>query len=308
MVGVSMKKKFLIILLIILIIMLIGAIIGYFKLNNVLNDNIKNGTMEWYNDHDGEYDKTSIGALMKNGYIKSNKSLLLKKNLDCNIVNIKDNMAYITKNKDCDFDKEVKKIPTIYINFLNDNNDIIKTSSSNDWIKNYKLSFKFKNDVYKESDIKTIKFYGNEDVLLENNVIKNDFLDDKYIMELCMNDGECFEKNMYLRVDNTAPVYQRFEVSDNSFEGIYTDEESGVRDVYYYISEKDETPTNLTLFLTQEQLIFDKDVTYYIWAIAYNNAGVRSDISYLGTYKKEVNDTQSGSSKGSGGSTTKSKE
>ena len=76
------------------------------------------------------------------------------------------------------------------------------------------------------------------------------------------------------------------------------DDESGVRDVYYYISESDATPEDISLFSKREDLKFEGDKEYYIWAISYNYAGMNSDIVYLGKAGNVVNNIQRGSSKG----------
>lgn len=296
------NKRIVYIVIIIILVILISL---YLIFNTLLYSKIKKGAIRWYEDHNEIYDKISIGALKVNGYIDNNKSLILRKNLDCKIIKIKDKKAAITRKYDCEYDKKAKDVPTIFVNFLDDNGKVVNASS---WMRNYKLSISFKNDIYKESDIKTIKFYGNEDVILENNVIKNNVLDDKYIMELCMNDGKCFDKDIYLMVDNTPPIYQNFEVDGNYFEAKYIDEESGVGEVYYYINEDNIAPTDTALFTKRNNLRFEKDKSYYVWAIASNYAGVSSEINYVGTYKFEYDDAQSGSSKGSGGSATKSKE
>lgn len=85
-------------------------------------------------------------------------------------------------------------------------------------------------------------------------------------------------------------------MDNNSFETIYYDDESGVRDVYYYISENDVAPEDIGLFSKKEDLKFEGDKEYYLWSIAYNYAGISSDIKYLGKVKNEVSNIQKGSS------------
>lgn len=290
-----MKKRNLVIILIVLIIIFIVSIVGYFVLNNIHYSNIKKGASSWYKDHNGEYDKTTIGALYENGYINNNKSLIVKKNLNCRVINFNNEKVSISKEYDCNLNDKMKVIPTMNVKFLNDNNF---SFDSGDWIGNYRVSLNFKNDLYNDDDISSIKFYGPYDIILENNVIMNDYIDGDYVIEVCFKNNTCTHKDVVLRVDTTAPIYNSSNVNDNYFEALYSDEESGVRDVYYYISESDTPPEDISLFSKKEYLKFEKDKEYNVFSIAYNYAGINSDISYIGKVKKEYQVITRGSSKG----------
>ncbi len=290
-----MKRKNLIVILIMLIVIFVISIIGYFVLNNIHYSNIRKGASSWLKDHNKEYDRTTIGALYANRYISNNKSILIKKKLDCKVIKFSGDKVNITKDYDCNLNDKMKVIPTVDVSFLNSNNFGYK---SGEWIGHYKLSLHFKNDLYNDSDISSIKFYGPYNIILENNVIMNDYIDGDYVLEVCLKNNTCISKDILLRVDTTAPNYDSFNMDNNSFEAIYYDDESGVRDVYYYISENDVAPEDIGLFSKKEDLKFEGDKEYYLWSIAYNYAGISSDIKYLGKVKNEVSNIQKGSSTG----------
>ena len=73
-----MKKKILIPMLIVVILIFVATIVYGFYYSNKNNEDILNASLEWYKDLDGLYSKTTIGTLYHYGYIKDNKTLLLK--------------------------------------------------------------------------------------------------------------------------------------------------------------------------------------------------------------------------------------
>lgn len=290
-----MKKKNLIVILIMLIVIFVVSIIGYFILNGIYYSDIRKGASSWQKDHKGDFDKTTIGALYANGYISNNRSIILKKKLDCRVIGFTGNKVNISRDYDCNLNDKMRVIPTVDVSFLNSDNFAYK---SGEWIGHYKISLKFKYDLYNEGDISSIKFYGPYDIVLDNGVIMNDYIDGDYVIEVCLKNNTCISKDILLRIDTSAPYFDSFNRDNDSFEAIFMDDESGVRDVYYYISESDVAPVDISLFSKREYLKFEGDKEYYIWAISYNYAGMNSDIVYLGKVRNVVSNIQSGSGKG----------
>ena len=128
---------------------------------------------------------------------------------------------------------------------------------------------------------------NSQPIITENLIIKADENKiDTYTINLVLEDGSIYTKNFEILIDTTAPTYINTDMSNNDFDAIFEDNESGVEKILYYVSDQETPPSNLEQFLPKEQLELLTGITYNIWAVGVNQAGVYSDITYIGEYNK----------------------
>lgn len=281
-----MRRKILIPLLILILLVLIATIAYGIYYNNKNNNDILNASIKWAKDLDQLYNETTIGTLYHYGYIKDNKTLLLKKNRDCQVIEIYQDKANFKEEENCNLNEELKKLPIIQIKMTN-------VSDNTEYRENTWTSSDVKVDVYfknNQAPINISSMYitlNSQPIITENLIIKADENKiDTYTINLVLEDGSIYTKNFEILIDTTAPTYINADMSNNDFDAIFEDNESGVEKILYYVSDQETPPSNLEQFLPKEQLELLTGITYNIWAVGVNQAGVYSDITYIGEYNK----------------------
>lgn len=281
-----MRRKILIPLLILILLVLIATIAYGIYYNNKNNNDILNASIKWAKDLDRLYNETTIGTLYHYGYIKDNKTLLLKKNRDCQVIEIYQDKANFKEEENCNLNEELKKVPIIQIKMTN-------VSDNTEYRENTWTSSDVKVDVYfknNQAPINISSMYitlNSQPIITENLIIKADENKiDTYTINLVLEDGSIYTKNFEILIDTTAPTYINADMSNNDFDAIFEDNESGVEKILYYVSDQETPPSNLEQFLPKEQLELLTGITYNIWAVGVNQAGVYSDITYIGEYNK----------------------
>lgn len=281
-----MRRKILIPLLILILLVLIATIAYGIYYNNKNNNDILNASIKWAKDLDRLYNETTIGTLYHYGYIKDNKTLLLKKNRDCQVIEIYQDKANFKEEENCNLNEELKKVPIIQIKMTN-------VSDNTEYRENTWTSSDVKVDVYfknNQAPINISSMYitlNSQQIITENLIIKADENKiDTYTINLVLEDGSIYTKNFEILIDTTAPTYINADMSNNDFDAIFEDNESGVEKILYYVSDQETPPSNLEQFLPKEQLELLTGITYNIWAVGVNQAGVYSDITYIGEYNK----------------------
>lgn len=285
-----MKKKILIPMLIVVILIFVATIVYGVYYSNKNNENILNASLEWYKDLDGLYSKTTIGTLYHYGYIKDNKTLLLKKSRDCQVIEIKDNKAIFIDEEDCKLNEELKSVPIIKINLKNVVDDT--TYNPNEWTSSdVKVEIEFKNNK-KPNNISQIYLSHSLDPMNEELVITTDtYINDIYIINLVLEDGSVYSKEFNTKIDKTPPAFVNKEMINNDYNAIFEDNESGIRDILYYVSNTTYPPTTVEQFTPKEEIQINSDQTYHVWAIATNYANINSEITYLGEYVRKSDNT-----------------
>lgn len=281
-----MRRKILIPLLILILLVLIATIAYGIYYNNKNNNDILNASIKWAKDLDRLYNETTIGTLYHYGYIKDNKTLLLKKNRDCQVIEIYQDKANFKEEENCNLNEELKKVPIIQIKMTN-------VSDNTEYRENTWTSSDVKVDVYFKNNRAPINIssmyitLNSQPIITENLIIKADENKiDTYTINLVLEDGSIYTKNFEILIDTTAPTYINADMSNNDFDAIFEDNESGVEKILYYVSDQETPPSNLEQFLPKEQLELLTGITYNIWAVGVNQAGVYSDITYIGEYNK----------------------
>lgn len=281
-----MRRKILIPLLILILLVLIATIAYGIYYNNKNNNDILNASIKWAKDLDRLYNETTIGTLYHYGYIKDNKTLLLKKNRDCQVIEIYQDKANFKEEENCNLNEELKKVPIIQIKMTN-------VSDNTEYRENTWTSSDVKVDVYfknNQAPINISSMYitlNSQQIITENLIIKADENKiDTYTINLVLEDGSIYTKNFEILIDTTAPTYINTDMSNNDFDAIFEDNESGVEKILYYVSDQETPPSNLEQFLPKEQLELLTGITYNIWSVGVNQAGVYSDITYIGEYNK----------------------
>ena len=281
-----MRRKILIPLLILILLVLIATIAYGIYYNNKNNNDILNASIKWAKDLDRLYNETTIGTLYHYGYIKDNKTLLLKKNRDCQVIEIYQDKANFKEEENCNLNEGLKKVPIIQIKMTN-------VSDNTEYRENTWTSSDVKVDVYfknNQAPINISSMYitlNSQPIITENLIIKADENKiDTYTINLVLEDGSIYTKNFEILIDTTAPTYINTDMSNNDFDAIFEDNESGVEKILYYVSDQETPPSNLEQFLPKEQLELLTGITYNIWAVGVNQAGVYSDITYIGEYNK----------------------
>ena len=278
------KNKKIIILITIILIVLIIVISILLNINNT--NKIKKSAILWYNDQNGLYNETTIGALYKNGYINSNKSLFLKQDLSCKIIKIENNKAIITNDVDCNLNDQMQKIPTLIVN-------LYKTSDNskydpNTWTSSdIEVKLSYKNNNLLEEDINRIyltKDYSeNKD---DNSLIisTQSFIEDTYTINIMLNDGSIYSKDFSIKIDKTKPIYIDKEITNEDYKAYFEDNESNLDEVLYYLTDNNTPPTNIDQFNKKENISLESDKTYQVWAVATNNANLYSDFIEIGNF------------------------
>ena len=260
-----MKNKF-IIFIILGVIVVIMALIIISRNNGVLNTNnseIEKQALLWYYDHDKLFDKTSIGALYKNGYINSNDN-------ECVIINFDNDMAIISNKKDCDYNNSIKDYPTIIMNLVeSDTNEEYKigTWTSSD----IKVNAKIKNNVIDNKDIERIYLAKDGEELDDMIISSDENIDALYTLTLDLKNSNHYFRQFEIKIDKTKPYLEGVNGKYANFQ----DNESGIKEVLYHYSEVDDyVPTETSEFVELDNFMLEKEKTYYIWAIGINNAGI----------------------------------
>mgnify|MGYP005795243679 FL=1 len=286
-----MKKKILIPMLIVVILIFVATIVYGVCYSNKNNEDILNASLEWYKDLDGLYSKTTIGTLYHYGYIKDNKTLLLKKNRDCQVIEIYQDKANFIEEENCNLNEELKKVPIIQIKMTN-------VSDNTEYRENTWTSSDVKVDVYfknNQAPINISSMYitlNSQPIITENLIIKADEnKNDTYTINLVLEDGSIYTKNFEILIDTTAPTYINADMSNNDFDAIFEDNESGIGDILYYVSNTTYPPTTVEQFTPKEEIQINSDQTYHVWAIATNYANINSEITYLGEYVRKSDNT-----------------
>ena len=283
----KVNKKRIIAISLIFLIVIILIICIVLSITN--NNKIKNATLSWYNDQNKIYNKTTIGALYQNGYINSNKTLFIKKDISCQVIEIKDDKVVITNNNDCNLNEEMEKVPTIML-------DLIKTNDNskydpNTWTSSdIKIELSYKNNNVKQSDINRIYLTKNYQENSNDNslIISSDSnINDIYTVNLMLNDGSVYSKDFTLMIDKTKPELTDIKVTDNDYNAYFEDKESNISEILYYVSNTEYAPTKIEQFELKENIEINNDTTYYIWASAINNAGIHADFVKLGEFSKK---------------------
>ena len=275
----KIKKNRFIIFIILGVIIVIMALLIISRNNGVLNTNnseIEKQALLWYYDHDKLYNKTTIGALYKNGYIDSNDN-------ECVIINLDNDKAKVSNKKDCDYNNSIKDYPTIIMNLVeSDTNEEYKigTWTSSD----IKINAEIKNNVIDNKDIERIYLAKDGEELDEMIISSDDNLDALYTLTVDLNNSNHYFRQFEIKIDKTKPYLEDVNGKYANFQ----DNESGIKEVLYHYSEVDDyVPTETSEFVELDNFKLEKDKTYYIWAIGINNVGISSDIAYVGEYKNE---------------------
>ena len=280
-----MKNKLLIIILIIILLVLV-SFIGYgIYYKNKNNNEIKKASLTWYNDQNKAYNQTTIGTLYKNGYINDNKTLILKKNRDCQIIEIENNQAKITNEYDCELNKKLQQVPIFEVKLTNINDN--SNYEQNTWTaSDIKVDL-----IFKDSEVtKNIerKYISHDNQKMEELVIKTDeYIDDIYTINIVLKDGSTYSKDFKIMIDKTAPIFTEKKITDISYTAIFNDDQSDIKEVLYYISNTTYAPVVIEQFMKKEDIQLAKEKTYHIWAVAINGVGISSEYVYLGEFKRK---------------------
>ena len=284
----TIKYMILLITIIILLIIIISAII----INKNNTNKIKDATLSWYNDQNKLYSKTTIGALYENGYLDTNKSLIFKNNIECQVINIENEKVTITKENDCKLNEEMKKVPTIYVELTNiDDNSIY---DNNKWTSSdVKVNLKYKNNSVKSEDIKLIYLSVNYQQIENNDLIisTDSYINTTYTANLMLNDGSVYSKDFNVMIDKTVPVLIETEITNDYYDAIFEDKESTIKSILYYVSENNTPPTSIEQFKEKENINIIPNKKYHIWAIGINTANLHSEFTYIGEFTRNITDT-----------------
>ena len=284
----TIKYMILLITIIILLIIIISAII----INKNNTNKIKDATLSWYNDQNKLYSKTTIGALYENGYLDTNKSLIFKNNIECQVINIENEKVTITKENDCKLNEEMKKVPTIYVELTNiDDNSIY---DNNKWTSSdVKVNLKYKNNSVKSEDIKLIYLSVNYQQIENNDLIisTDSYINTTYTANLMLNDGSVYSKDFNVMIDKTVPVLIEKEITNDYYDAIFEDKESTIKSILYYVSENNTPPTSIEQFKEKENINIIPNKKYHIWVIGINTANLQSEFTYIGEFTRNITDT-----------------
>ena len=264
---------------IIILSTIIGLIIIYKGKAGIKNsDEIEKQALLWYYDHDELYDKVTLGALHENGYINYSDK-------ECRIVNINANKgkAYISMQNDCEYNNQIKDIPTINVKLIDGNGNEIKKGG---WTSS---DITVKLDYVNQDMIEDVYISETNGKRLDNMVIKSDKnLIKKYQMHVILNDSKSLYKEFEVSIDKTPPKLESKNIDNNYYTAVFKDEDSGISDTLYYASTQNEAPSTVAGF--EKKINLENNNHYYIWAVAINTAGLYSDIVYVGEldYKLET--------------------
>lgn len=289
-----MKKKNILLIAIIVIIIIIVIVLFLMINNNKKESNkyIEEASLLWASDHNFLYNKLTIGALYKNGYINN-----ISKYDMCNVINVSNNKVTITKELDCNYNEEISKIATVDVKLINvSNNEDVTDNWSNDDVK---IELSYKNNNIDKDKIKEIYITSNEGIIAKEELIirTNSYFNKEIEINIILEDGTNIATKKLVTIDKIKPTFLSKKIESNNFEAIFDDNESGIIDILYAASTKEEAPQDINLYKNKEQLVFESQETYHIYSIAKDLAGNTSDIVYVGEYKKNV--VQSGAGGGS---------
>ncbi len=100
--------------------------------------------------------------------------------------------------------------------------------------------------------------------------------------------GNISSKEIELFIDKIAPIF--VNANGNMYKNYvptanFTDNESGIKEIKYYISTVSTKPDNTnSMFTTSNKISMKCDTTYYAWAIAIDNVGNISEVVKLDRY------------------------
>lgn len=288
------RRIILIPILIILIILLILLIAFGISTTNKQNEQIKKAALKWYYDTEMLYNKLTVGKLFENGYIDNTKTKILNKDIKCKVINIENDVVTITKENNCDLDKSIKNIPTIEVKLYakDTNQEYVQTY----WTSSDLIVKPIYNKNFDKNEIeKTYITLDYEEVFDDLIITTDNITENTYELNVLLKDGSLFKKEFRVMIDKTAPKYVSKNITDDNYEAIFEDEESGIQNVLYYVSENNDKPTSTDQFNIKESLEIMPNKKYYVYAIGINMAGKESEPIYIGEYTKKIKFGKSGS-------------
>lgn len=278
------KKLILIVLLIILLITLFTVILFGINKQKEQQKQIEEAALQWYYEQDELYGETTVELLHTNGYIKNTKNIILKNDMKCQVVKIENNKATLTKNKNCELNKNVKQVPIIMLSYIDENDkELTEKSPSSTPIK---VKVSYKNKTFDKKQIDTIYISKGEETLSIDDQIKES---GKYELRISMKDGNLYRKEFIVNIDTTVPTLITKNLTKDNFDVVYEDQDTGISRILYYISDKEVAPTSIEQFVKKEELDYALDKTYYVWSVGINNVGLNSNFDYLGSITKKQN-------------------
>ena len=281
----SLRKKILILILICLMVLLVLLIIFGINVTNNQNEQIKSAALKWYYDTDMLYGKVTIGKLYDDGYLDTDKSKLLNRDIRCRVVLVEDDVVKVTRDDDCDYNDSLSNLPKVEIKLYKKDSD--SEYIEPEWTSSDVIVKPQYGNNFDQSLIEKVYITSNYDVIFEDALITtNSVLEGNYEFNVLLKDGSLIKKEFRVMIDKTAPVFVSKNMTDNDFEAIFEDEDSEIQKVLYYVTNEESRPTSLIDFKTKEEIKLLYDEKYYIYAAGVNWADVSSDIVYLGEFTK----------------------